>query len=357
MLFNNTGFERLAGGFRFYTKGIPVWTDASIDRFREQWIAAGKDLAAMEDDGGVLTVGAVKTFQHLSGEATLATGSSYIGILKMDVDYLGMIFSSGLPEHLRTISRLMTLSGKLHWFFEGFVNELLEEERFAGLLYVIFSGGDDFFLVGAWHRVFEFAFVVQEAFAEFTRSHAFTLSASLLVTDAHYPVTRFARLAEDRLHDAKYLSKDKDSVSIFGQVLTWDECRRARKIKDSLLELIDIHKIPRAVIQKVMNGCDGLDSLRERAVLLQEALLKHDRSTLDWLDSQKPVGEKVWRMNYFLRDVRKPEAKAVVENIIAEYESVVYRAMNGEPVNPMYIKVGARWAELATRAASSFLSK
>ncbi len=145
LLFNDTGFVGKGSGFRFLAKGVPTWNAEGISRFREGMASAGKETGKYEEEGFTLSSGAVKTFAQLAGESALENCSEHLGVLKMDVDYLGTIFSSGLPDNLRTISRMMSLSGNLQWFFEGYINELLGEGRFAGKLYIIFSGGDDFF--------------------------------------------------------------------------------------------------------------------------------------------------------------------------------------------------------------------
>ena len=352
ILLNDIGFEGKGGGFRFMAKGIPEWSEAEIHSFREDIMKVGGNMAHYEQDGARIQVGNVKTFAQLAGSAFIDTGTGKIGVLKMDVDNLGRIFSEGFPERLRTISRMMTLSGNLQWFFEGYVNELFKDHRYSGQIYVIFSGGDDFFLVGAWHKVFELALDIEQAFSEFTFNPALTVSASLLVVDDHYPVSRFANIAEEELHKAKYNSIDKNSVSVFGEVLTWQEFRRANAIKEKLGRLVNEYNFPRSVIQKVLNGCDGLTILHERAVRFREAVERNDSRTVAWLDAQTPSGEKVWRMSYFLRDVKSksnPEPGKIAEEIIGEYESVVFDAMKGIASNPAYIAVGARWAELANR--------
>ena len=79
-------------------------------------------------------------FEHL---AQISKGSNKLGILKMDVDNLGQIFSSGFDQLLdnsdsdefisgMSISRMSTLSSQLDLFFSGFVNEIASN-------YVVYS--------------------------------------------------------------------------------------------------------------------------------------------------------------------------------------------------------------------------
>ena len=64
-------------------------------------------------------------FEHL---AQISTGSNKFGILKMDVDDLGLIFSTGFnhinAEGQSNISRVSTLSSQMDMFFSGFINKI-----------------------------------------------------------------------------------------------------------------------------------------------------------------------------------------------------------------------------------------
>lgn len=356
--FNTTNFEEKYAGFRFSVKDLPRWSDATIKQFEKDSDACGRSIEEYqdEDENGVkrkLKDGDIITYSQLAFKAYKETGTHKLGILKMDVDNLGKLFSDGFSEEIRTPSRMMSLSRSLQWFFEGYMNTLLEYGYFKDYLYPIFSGGDDLFIVGAWHKVFDLALRIQKDFIEFVcENPSVTLSASLLVVDEHYPVSRFSVLAEERLHEAKYGSINKNSVNVFGQTLSWEEFEEAWNVKKCLFELVDEkgeYKAPRSVIYKVLQSCQGLSQLHSRALLLYKAESSNDMKHLSRLREMSPVGEKMWRMSYMLRDIKKEEAKAKAKILIEKYEAVVKKALRGEPVNPMYVAVGARWAEMATR--------
>lgn len=349
ILLGDTSFEGNASGFRFYVKGFPVWEQDTIKVFSDRIGSMGRKKEVFEEDENPIVAGSIKTFAHLAAEALAVTGTSKLGVLKIDVDNLGKIFSEGLPEQLRSVSRMMSLSRNLQWFFEGHVNELLRDPRYAGFLYVIFSGGDDFFLVGSWNKVFEFALDVQNSFCEFTANPALTISAALLVVDDHYPVSRFAETAEQRLHEAKYSGTGKNAVSVFDEILSWNEFSKAQRIKDLLVSMVREHGESKAVIQKVLRGCRGLTALYRRARLLHEASVKNDTGKLRLLDHHAVVPEKIWRMNYFLRNMKSAAGRSLADELLKEYEETVQQAMRGEMCNPSYIAVGARWAELSLR--------
>lgn len=358
IVFNETVFEEKYDGFRFSVKDLPRWSDLTIKQFVQDLDACGRSIEEYqdEDENGVtrtLKDGDIITYSQLAFKAYKETGTHKLGILKMDVDNLGKLFSEGFRQEIRTPSRMMSLSRSLQWFFEGYMNTLLEDEEFRDYLYPIFSGGDDLFIVGAWHKVFDIALRIQKEFKEFVcENPSVTLSASLLVVDEHYPVSRFAVLAEERLHEAKYGSLNKNSVNVFGQTLSWEEFGEAWNVKKCLFDLVDetgVYKVPRSVIYKVLHSCEGLSELHDRAQLLYKAESSNDMTHLSRLREMPPVGEKMWRMSYMLRDIRRDEAKKLAKGLIDTYELVVRKAIQGEPVNPMYVAVGARWAEMATR--------
>ena len=89
--------------------------------------------------------------------------------------------------------------------------------------------------------------------------------------------------------------------------------------------------------------------LHERAVRFTKAKQVNNLRELKWFEEQKPTGEKVWRLAYYLRGLQNAESRSIAKSIVDSYEQVVFNAMRGLPVNPMYIAVGARWAELAKR--------
>ncbi len=66
-------------------------------------------------------------FEHL---AKISNGANKLGVLKMDVDNLGLIFSEGLKKSYDEnlgISRVSSLSSQLDMFFSGFVNNIASE--------------------------------------------------------------------------------------------------------------------------------------------------------------------------------------------------------------------------------------
>ncbi|OIP25734.1 MAG: type III-A CRISPR-associated protein Cas10/Csm1 [Dehalococcoidia bacterium CG2_30_46_19] len=158
--------------------------------------------------------------------ANRAQGRKLLGFLKADVDNLGQLFILGLKRKeysVDTISRVTTLSRMLDLFFTGWVEHLAREEK---NLYMVYSGGDDLFVVGPWDKLLLFAGQLRKDFSCFTNNTRITMSAGIVITKPNYPVARAASDANDALEHSKSNKRDKtqkDSITVLGRTLTWQE--------------------------------------------------------------------------------------------------------------------------------------
>ena len=89
---------------------------------------------------------------------------------------------------------------------------------------VLYSGGDDVFLVGAWNDVIEAAQRIRTAFRRFTCG-ALSISAGIGLFHDHYPI-RLAAAQAAELEDEAKEQPQKDSIALFaagtGHVYAWD---------------------------------------------------------------------------------------------------------------------------------------
>lgn len=350
-IFNNINFSENFKGFRFAVKDLPYWNDDSIQKFQKLNEEHNNKFEIDGDDK--LTADSIISFERLSQISYFETGTQKLGVLKMDIDNLGKLFSEGLPkefvyktkngnikkESYRTISRIASLSRAIKWFFEGYMNTLISLPEYKDRLYVVFSGGDDFFVVGSWNKVFCFAEKVRNDFREFVCHHpAITLSAALLVVDEKFPISRFAALADERLHKAKYQSVNKNSINVFDMVVSWDDFFKARLLKEKLVYLVN-QTGKRSVIEKIKKSTRGFEKIQTAA------------------ESGKVDVKKVWRLAYYLREMFNPreknektlELKTLVEEIVKQYEELIFKALKGESISIKIFPIAARWAELETK--------
>jgi len=175
-------------------------------------------------------VGTLKTFEQL---AECSKGVERIGVLRADVDNLGAAFVSGFIREneakdkykYTTISRTSTLSRSLSLFFKYYINNLMENGEFSLTgkkgerdVVIIYAGGDDLFIVGAWDEVLSAAVDIRRAFSRYTGG-ALTLSAGFAIYDEKYPISRMAeetKELEERAKNHKYQGKEKNAISLFG---------------------------------------------------------------------------------------------------------------------------------------------
>jgi CRISPR-associated protein Csm1 len=207
--------------------------------------------------GGILSFGEM---------AHLAKGAPKLGVLKADVDNLGKIFSFGLPEQMRSISRIHTMSIQLQWFFSGYLNTLCREfmvypnlcdQCSAGArkitfyeytedtsapqqrtffetknpcptcarqgipkVYIVFSGGDDLLIVGAYDAIIELAGRMQEDFRKYTCENPdITISAGIALVNPQLPVSRAVQAAQEQLDTSK--NEGKNRISLFDECIPW----------------------------------------------------------------------------------------------------------------------------------------
>lgn len=202
---------------RLYSKNI----------FRTGYAMASKlwmgDYAARNPEGNIAA------FEEMAKDSE---GIARIAVLRMDVDNLGVAFTHGFirttgenPYQYLTLSRTASFSRNLSMFFKYYINDILANGRFQfreearkGSSCLVYSGGDDLFLVGAWDEVFSAAIDIQEAFEAFSGG-VLTLSAGLAVFPQSYPLAAMARETGDLEQLSKAFSCDgqsKNAISLFG---------------------------------------------------------------------------------------------------------------------------------------------
>lgn len=169
---------------------------------------------------GAYTTG--KTFEQMAKEAQ---GINRIGILRADVDNLGATFLLGFRgtdgnSRYATLSRSAALSRQLSLFFKGYINQILEKGESHSLgeskkrnLTIVYSGGDDVFLAGAWDSVLEAFIDLKREFTRFTEG-TLTISGGIGMYHAGYPINVMAKEVET-LEEASKKLKTKNGITLF----------------------------------------------------------------------------------------------------------------------------------------------
>ena len=160
-----------------------------------------------------------QTMEDLARHAFDSGAVRRIGVLRADVDNMGQAFTSGFAEKYNTISRTATLSRQLSMFFKCYINTLLAEKEYmigessgGRSATIVYSGGDDLFIVGAWNDIVELAVDIRRNFKKYTLG-TLTLSAGIGMYDSGYPISRIAYEVGDLEEDSKNLP-GKDAITL-----------------------------------------------------------------------------------------------------------------------------------------------
>ena len=165
----------------------------------------------------------ILSFEQL---AEKAKGANKIGILKMDVDDLGQIFSEGFKSKTDdkistdkiSISRISTLSSYLDMFFLGFINEFTKKHD----IYINYSGGDDLLVIGAYDNIIQFTHEFREKFKQWTcQNKSINISGGISIVGSKFPIGKAIHAADRNLSKSKNAGKDK--ITLFDEILSWDD--------------------------------------------------------------------------------------------------------------------------------------
>jgi CRISPR-associated protein Csm1 len=174
----------------------------------------------------------LQTFGCLSAAAAELTGSDdetlhgaqLLGVLRADVDNLGLLFREGFGE-VKSLSRLATLSRMTDLFLSGWVNETLSkppEGSGYNRIYTVYAGGDDLCLVGPWDVIIDFTQYMADEFRRYVAGNPnVTLSAAVSVTKPKFPIATSAREAGQLLKAAKDAGRNR--LNLFGVITRWSE--------------------------------------------------------------------------------------------------------------------------------------
>lgn len=162
-------------------------------------------------------------------------GIKRLGVLRGDIDNLGKAFVGGFEKNKQTLSKSAAFSRKLTQFFKYDINNILrnpvykipfsdgEAENTDRKIAIIYSGGDDVFVVGAWKDIIEFGVDLYNNLKEYTQG-TLTVSAGLGIYMPKYPISYMAEKTGE-LEDCSKKLEGKNAVTLFDKNNSyhWDE--------------------------------------------------------------------------------------------------------------------------------------
>jgi CRISPR-associated protein Csm1 len=327
-------------GLRYTVAEAPRTTLDDIEDYRRYGLEGdGQDAPHMGD---------VRPFNLLAAQSE---GVKRLAVLRMDVDDLGELFGRRLmrAEGVAALAVTAALSAALSRFFEGWIGALCRQQNAAGSggVYAVYSGGDDLFLVGSWHRIPGLARQIREDFTAYVLGRGLvkgetpplSLSAGITLIDAGYPLYQAADDAAEALDAAKAFSRPdgrrKDAVTFLGRTLGWEQFAEAEALCAELKGLIE-----RGVSRGLLMTIQHLDaSYRQRRPRTRAG------------DTQFAYGPWVWQGAYQLTRM----AERVQGEAQTQIEHLRERIVGAAGVRDHTIEragLAARWAQLLIRDRS-----
>ena len=296
--------------------------------------------------------------------AEAADGIKRWGVLRADTDRLGMIFAEGLGDD-RTISRMSMLSGLLSLYFNARLNHLStiiekthgplplkksENKNPLDHIYIVYSGGDDLFLIGPWSFLPSLAMSIAEDFNRFT-CNQLTLSAGIyLAPSKKFPLYQAAREAGEAEDMAKKAGRNR--VTFLEYPLSWEKLKEVREVTEKIRNLIEgkvgedaegtafshnllqaqkkgEKEVPRALLTILYDG------YKEREMRLRGEISM----------------ERIWRLHYAFKRLM---TRIKDEKILKELEWLLNKSITLAPNEDRYeiypeLNIAVRWAEYLTR--------
>jgi len=299
--------------------------------------------------------------------AQASIGIKQIGVLRMDVDNLGHLFSAGFKkpnkptESRASLARVATLSNALSLYFEGWVGEIcrnanethhkrIDDTKNPGrqidveAVYAVYSGGDDLFIVGRWDVLPQIAQTIHDDFSRYACNNANVhISAGITLHKGKYPLYLASADAEKALGSAKSIDADKNAISFLGQSVKWSDWKDILTVRDELYDLVKNHDdvISRSLIQMILHFYAHYEETRQ-----QYAINKSGERQIVW-------GAWMWRSAYqFTRFADRLSDELLQKRVIAIYNRLKpdESKQNSLFHNIQLMGIAARWAEALTRS-------
>jgi CRISPR-associated protein Csm1 len=175
-----------------------------------------------------------------------AHGAKAWGVLRGDVDGFRELLkkATSVEDHIRIVVLMKQL-------FAGETQTLASQPEFRRKVTILYTGGDDFAVYGAWDALVEFAREMHRIFGlgaeaileEFPGAEGKTLSMALaLAPSVDASLAGVFAEAGRLLEIAK--SEARDAICLFGRTLDWKQFAAAGELRKILVKLIDDYGCP-----------------------------------------------------------------------------------------------------------------
>jgi CRISPR-associated protein Csm1 len=306
------------------------------------------------------THGFQKEFQEIANESE---GVRRLGVLRMDVDSLGKIFSHGLKHYLHSkekdayrfhsLGRITTLSWQLSLFFGALMPGIIREnQEWKDRVSVVYSGGDDLFLLGAWDALPEAALTIRKQFADFSCNNpSLTLSGGMVMTGGKFPIYKSAEMAGEAeakakkhvtlFQEKKDKAEEKNSFTFFDTPMHWKEFSALGGMKNDLYPLLQ-KKDNRPLLNRMRDIASSWAKSRDRL------FRNGGQQSIEHIRRDLMAAKWRWRMVYSL--ARFGRNRESVQEVIEKVQQFILKPVadsNRDGIE--LLGVLSRWCELQLR--------
>lgn len=261
---------------------------------------------------------------------------SYVGVLRMDVDGLGDVFVNRIHDAQRTFSFYATLSSMLDLFFSGYLNTLRNSDGYRDYVNILYSGGDDLFIIGRWDKAIEIARDIRRKFALFVRRDDLSISGGLVVVHNKFPIRKAADLADEAEKKAKAFDGGaKNALAVFNETFGWqDEFNYVEAWKNEFTRVLSLPGSPKNLVHRVMYYY----SRKKRAA---------ETPFRPRFEGEKPDFSYKWQAAYSMRRLElKYDNNQALKQLLQQLKKELFASRSR---NYDLLGVSARWAELELR--------
>jgi len=219
----------------------------------------------------------VKTLNHLACEDKLPRGDDLehwrgvtaLAALKGDVDNLGSLFQRGIQPP--TFAKMAALSRQMNAFFAVHLPWLCQHRPEFQDTYTVFAGGDDFFLIGPWHKTQRLARQLEADFQRYVAHNPeIHFSAGITLTKPGIPIRALAEAAEEALVAAKQAGKN--GVTCHGVPVGWVQFQKLAGFEDWLSERYERNEFSTGFIYRLLILADKAASSKPEDAIWQSWL-------------------------------------------------------------------------------------
>jgi len=284
------------------------------------------------------------TFEEL---ADRSQGAKKLGAVRMDVDSLGGIFISGLPPDQRNITRISSLSRRINYFFKNYLNllgefkeekvldicnwksnspKLVEERKPSRNFSIVYAGGDDLFILGAWDDVFELCFHIEGLFHKYVAENPqVTISAGFSIFNSKHPLYQIASVCGNKEECSK--DEGRDRIYLLNRGVAKEQISKKLKgVEDSVSwgDARDLFADFRPIFGYIINENENSSKAIVRKLLATREEYCRDPEKANW----------VIQLHYFVS--QNKDMKKILDNKRHEELRKYFYSVYDDRLSPIY---------------------